>query len=54
MAEDFFSQLDKQVMGDVISQPIEEAQEQQITSQEGNPEVEQQSTEEVDNLEKRF
>ena len=54
VAEDFFSQLDKQVMGDVISQPIEEAQEQQITSQEGNPEVEQQSTEEVDNLEKRY
>jgi len=54
VAEDFFSQLDKQVMGDVISQPIEEAQEQQITSQQGNPEVEQQSTEEVDNLEKRY
>ena len=54
VAEDFFSQLDKQVMGDVISQPIEEAQEQQITSPQGNPEVEQQSTEEVDNLEKRY
>jgi hypothetical protein len=54
VAEDFFSQLDKQVMGDVISQPIEEAQEQQITSPEGNPEVEQQSTQEVDNLEKRY
>jgi len=54
VAEDFFSQLDKQVMGDVISQPIEEAQEQQITSPEGNPEVEQESTQEVDNLEKRY
>ncbi len=54
VAEDFFSQLDKQVMGDVISQPIEEAQEQQTTSPEGNPEVEQQSTQEVDNLEKRY
>lgn len=54
VAEDFFSQLDKQVMGDVISQPIEEAQEQQTTSLQGNPEVEQESTEEVDNLEKRY
>ena len=54
VAEDFFSQLDKQVMGDVISQPIEEAQEQQTTSPQGNPEVEQESTEEVDNLEKRY
>ena len=54
VAEDFFSQLDKQVMGDVISQPIEEAQEQQTTSPEGNPEVEQESTQEVDNLEKRY
>ncbi len=54
VAEDFFSQLDKQVMGDVISQPIEEAQEQQTTSPQGNPEVEQESTQEVDNLEKRY
>jgi len=53
VAEDFFSQLDKQVMGDVISQPIEEAQEQQITPVR-DPEVEQQSAEKADNLEKRY
>lgn len=52
VAEDFFSQLDKQVMGDVISQPIE-AQEEQTTPN-ADPVVEQQSTQEVDNLEKRY
>ena len=56
VAEDFFSQLDRQVMGDVIEQPIEEAQQEQITSPQGNPEVEQQANpnEDVANLEKRY
>ena len=39
-AEDFFSQLDRQVMGDAIVQP-KEAQPQQTTSQVENPVVEQ-------------
>ena len=56
VAEDFFSQLDRQVMGDVIEQPIEEAQQEQITSPQGNPEVEQKANpnEDVANLEKRY
>ena len=53
-AEDFFSQLDRQVMGDAIVQP-KEAQPQQTTSQVENPVEEQVSTsEDVDNLEKRY
>tara|TARA_Y100000590_G_scaffold140211_3_gene160791 strand:+ start:5719 stop:6582 length:864 start_codon:yes stop_codon:yes gene_type:complete len=54
VAEEFFSQLDKQVMGETLEQPIETAQEQQTTSPQGNPEVEQQATDEVANLEKRY
>jgi len=58
VAEEFFSQLDKQVMGETLDQPIENDEAQyveQITS-EGNPGIEQQqvSTENVDNLEKRY
>ena len=55
-AEDFFSQLDRQVMGDAIVQP-KEAQPQQTTSQQENPAVEQPvASEESDvaNLEKRY
>jgi hypothetical protein len=54
VAEDFFSELDKQVMGETLDQPIETAQPQQTTSQQENPVVEQQSTQDVDNLEKRY
>ena len=55
VAEEFFSQLDKQVMGETLDeQPLETAQPQQITSPQGNPEAEQQSTQGVDNLEKRY
>ena len=57
VAEEFFSQLDQQVMGETLEQPIEtEAQLQQPTSQQGNPEVEQQAipNEDVANLEKRY
>ena len=56
VAEEFFSQLDKQVMGETLDeQPLEtQAQPQQITSPQGNPEAEQQSTQNVDNLEKRY
>ena len=56
VAEEFFSQLDKQVMGETLDeQPLEtQAQPQQITSPQGNPEAEQQSTQGVGNLEKRY
>tara|TARA_R100000234_G_scaffold110700_1_gene83239 strand:- start:344 stop:1207 length:864 start_codon:yes stop_codon:yes gene_type:complete len=54
VAEEFFSQLDKQVMGETLEQPIETEAQIQTTSQQGNPEVEQQSTQDVDNLEKRY
>ena len=55
VAEEFFSQLDKQVMGETLDeQPLETAQPQQTTSLQGNPEAEQQSTQGVDNLEKRY
>jgi len=53
-AEDFFSQLDRQVMGDAIVQP-KEAQPQQTTSQVENPVVEQEvASGDVANLEKRY
>ena len=53
-AEDFFSQLDRQVMGDAIVQP-KEAQPQQTTSQVENPVEEQMpASEDADNLEKRY
>ena len=52
-AEDFFSQLDRQVMGDAIVQP--EAQPQQTTSPQGNPVEEQVAvSEDAANLEKRY
>jgi len=56
VAEEFFSQLDKQVMGETLEQPIETAQTQQTTSPQGNPEVEQKANpnEDVANLEKRY
>ena len=55
VAEEFFSELDKQVMGETLEQPLEtQAQPQQTTSLQGNPEAEQQSTQGVDNLEKRY
>ena len=55
VAEEFFSQLDKQVMGETLDeQPLETAQPQQTTSLEENPRAEQQSTQGVDNLEKRY
>jgi len=55
VAEEFFSQLDRQVMGETLDeQPLETAQPQQITSLQENPEAEQQSTQGVDNLEKRY
>jgi len=55
VAEEFFSELDKQVMGETLEQPLDtQAQPQQITSLQGNPEAEQQSTQGVDNLEKRY
>ena len=55
VAEEFFSQLDRQVMGETLDeQPLETAQPQQTTSLQGNPEAEQQSTQGVDNLEKRY
>jgi len=53
-AEDFFSQLDRQVMGDAIVQP-NQAQPQQTTSQVENPVEEQMpASEDADNLEKRY
>ena len=55
VAEEFFSQLDKQVMGETLDeQPLETAQPQQTTSHQENPVAEQQSTQNVDNLEKRY
>jgi hypothetical protein len=54
VAEDFFSELDKQVMGGTLEQPIETAQKEQTTSPQGNPELEQPATEEVATLEKRY
>jgi len=57
VAEEFFSQLDKQVMGETLEQPLEtQAQPQQTTSPQENPEVEQQANPEMDvaNLEKRY
>ena len=56
VAEEFFSQLDKQVMGETLEQPIETEAQKQITSPEGNPGVEQQANpdEDVANLEKRY
>jgi hypothetical protein len=55
VAEEFFSQLDKQVMGETLEQPIETEAQEQTTSSQGNPEIEQQSTQDVDyNLEKRY
>ena len=53
VAEDFFSQLDKQVMGETLDQPIQ-AQEEQVLQQE--PVQEQQAQPEMDvaNLEKRY
>jgi hypothetical protein len=54
VAEDFFSELDKQVMGETLEQPIETAQKEQTTSPQGNPELEQPATEEVATLEKRY
>jgi len=53
VAEDFFSQLDKQVMGETLDQPLETQQTQMISQQE-NFATEQQSTENVDVLEKRY
>ena len=56
VAEEFFSQLDKQVMGETLEQPIETEAQEQITSPQGNPGVEQQANpnEDVANLEKRY
>jgi len=56
VAEEFFSQLDKQVMGETLDeQPLEtQAQPQQTTSPQENSVAEQQSTQGVDNLEKRY
>ena len=54
VAEEFFSQLDRQVMGETLEQPIDEAQVSQPTSPQENPVEEQQSTLDVDNLEKRY
>ena len=57
VAEEFFSQLDKQVMGETLEQPLEtQAQPQQITSLHENPRAEQQANPEMDvaNLEKRY
>lgn len=53
VAEDFFSQLDKQVMGETLDQPIQ-AQQEQVLQQE--PVQEQQAQPEMDvaNLEKRY
>ena len=53
VAEDFFSQLDKQVMGETLDQPIQ-AQKEQVLQQE--PVQEQQAQPEMDvaNLEKRY
>mgnify|MGYP003133721087 CR=1 FL=1 len=53
VAEDFFSQLDKQVMGETLDQPIQ-AQQEQVPQQE--PVQEQQAQPEMDvaNLEKRY
>jgi hypothetical protein len=55
VAENFFSQLDRQVMGDTLSQPNEAAQMQQTTSPRENPTQEQPGTsDDVANLEKRY
>ena len=56
VAEEFFSQLDKQVMGETLEQPIETEAQEQITSPQGNPGVEQQANpnEDIANLEKRY
>ena len=52
VAEDFFSQLDQQVMGETLDQPMQAQQE--VPRQQEVPQVEQESTENVDNLEKRY
>jgi hypothetical protein len=55
VAENFFSQLDRQVMGDTLSQPNEAAQMQQTTSPRENPMQEQPSaSDDAANLEKRY
>mgnify|MGYP003647812719 CR=1 FL=1 len=52
VAEDFFSQLDKQVMGETLDQPMQVQQE--APQQQEVPQVEQEPTENVGNLEKRY
>ena len=52
VAEDFFSQLDKQVMGETLDQPMQVQQE--APRQQEVPQVEQEPTENVGNLEKRY
>jgi len=57
LAEDFFSQLDRQVMGDAIVQPNQTEAQPQTTSQNENPVQEQPVAEEKSdaaNLEKRY
>jgi len=58
VAEDFFSQLDRQVMGETLDQDSPEpAQQTQITSLQGNPEQQEQLANpemDVANLEKRY
>ena len=52
VADDFFTQLDKQVMGETLDQPKVEMQEEVVQQ----PQVEQQVAPEMDatNLEKRY
>lgn len=52
VAEDFFSQLDKQVMGETLEQPTQVQQE--VQPQQVVPQEEQVATEDVANLEKRY
>jgi hypothetical protein len=52
VAEDFFSQLDKQVMGETLDQPMQVQQE--APQQQEVPQAEQVATEDVANLEKRY
>ena len=52
VAEDFFSQLDKQVMGETLEQPMQVQQE--VPQEQVAPQEEQVVTDDVANLEKRY
>lgn len=52
VAEDFFSQLDRQVMGETLDQPMQVQQE--VPQEQVAPQEEQVVTDDVANLEKRY